>query len=209
MLSTLTPAGLAAPAVLAALVIAGCGSQATPPRSATTHAVSTPAAVRVAVSAAGHSSRRSSTGRLPRRAAAVQRYLGRRMRKPEVDNEGPDKPVAGRAPAWTYEVALTPAPGRAARTGAVTARVTLRGRRVCWQFAHTGSAAMTGATATIHVGAHGRTGPEIVVFGPRFSPRGCIVVRPVVVNSIAAAPHLYYLRLAGRAWPGGAIRAQL
>jgi hypothetical protein len=45
-----------------------------------------------------------------------------------------------------------------------------------------------------------------VVFGTRFSPRGCIVVRSAVVNSIAAAPHLYYLRLSSR---GGAARGQL
>jgi hypothetical protein len=61
-------------------------------------------------------------------------------------------------------------------------------------------------SATIHVGTKGRNGPVVVVFGARYKRRGCVVVAPVVVNSIASAPRAYYVRLVT---PKGAVRAQL
>jgi hypothetical protein len=193
------------PPVLAALVIVGCGGQSRP--TPATDAGPTPVAAGKATSATVRHVARSTTGRPQGKPVPVEQYLAKRMLKPEKDNEGPDKPVPGRAPSWSYHVVLARGVAHAQRGAAVTAQVTLRGSRVCWQFTHVDSVTAAGTAApTIHVGAHGRTGPELVVFGTRFSPRGCIVVRSAVVNSIAAAPHLYYLRLAYR---GGAARGQL
>ena len=189
--------------VLAALVVGGCGGQSRPTSPA--EAGRTPVAAGKTTSAAvGHV--HSTTGRPQGKPVPVTRYLAKRVLKPEEDNEGPDKPARGRAPSWSYRVVLARAVAHAPRA-VVTAQVTLRGRRVCWQFIHLDPVTAAGAVATtIHVGAHGRTGPELVVFGTRFSQRGCTVVRSAVVNSIAAAPHLYYVRLAYR---GGAARGQL
>jgi hypothetical protein len=193
------------PPVLAALVIVGCGGQLRP--TPATDAGPTPVATGKATSATVQHVVRSTTGRPQGKPVPVERYLAKRMLKPEEDNEGPDKPARGRAPLWSYHVVLARAVAHAPRGAALTAQVTLRGSRVCWQFTHVDPVTAASAVATtIHVGAHGRTGPELVVFGTRFSPRGCIVVRSAVVNSIAAAPHLYYLRVAYR---GAAARGQL
>jgi hypothetical protein len=68
---------------------------------------------------------------------------------------------------------------------------------------------MVPTAAAIHDGTKGKTGPALVVFGARYRPQGCTVVRPVVVNAIASAPHFYYLSLATASQPKGALRAQL
>jgi hypothetical protein len=63
--------------------------------------------------------------------------------------------------------------------------------------------------ASIHQGSKRANGPVVVALHARYAPRGCTVVAPVVLNSIIATPHLYYLSLGSATTPGGTLRAQL
>lgn len=127
----------------------------------------------------------------------AQVYLKKQAEKKQFDNEGPEHPRPGSAPTWSYNVKL------AGPNGLAKAVISLRGKHVCWRF---DGARSKPSAAAIHVGSRGKSGRVLVVFGARFTPRGCIVVAPVVVNSIAAAPHFYYLSLLT---PRGALRSQL
>jgi hypothetical protein len=182
----------------AATLLAGCGNQslATPTSGA-------------------------ATGR-PKKLAPAQEYIVNRAHKRAKDDEGPQKLTPGRAPLWSYHVVLTgEKAGRGISSSTTRALVTLRANRVCWRFGTLSApvaptaafggirAALAPAAADIHLGARGRTGPVVVVFGARFVARGCIVVRPVVVNSIAAAPRFYYLNLVAARHPHEVLRAQL
>lgn len=192
------------------LLIAGCGGQA-----ATSSQSST------STQAARPKQSTKSTFNV-RHQKPARRYLVKRAQKAEDDNEGPEDPIAGSAPRWAYHVVLTgnnavPPAG----SSSTAAHVTLRGRKVCWRFGVLpSSSSNSGAfgrvrknlnptSAQIHIGAKGKTGPVVVVFGPRYKPAGCIVVRPVVVNAIASAPHYYYLNVVTARYPKGALRAQL
>jgi hypothetical protein len=139
-----------------------------------------------------------------------------------ADNEGPQKPTPMKYVTWAYRVALA---GRhlsdGSSVGSTAATVRLRNSRICWSFTKvptvsTSSAALghlhatlTSIQASINIGPKGKTGPVLVPLGVRFSTSGCTNVARVVVNTIAAAPHLYYLRLAGQRFSNVAIRAQL
>jgi hypothetical protein len=152
----------------------------------------------------GSQSSTSSTGAAGKPApkhSKAQRYLTKLAHRPQVDNEGPEVPRPGRAPTWSYRVSL------AGETGSARALINLHGNHVCWRFERVRTHSSPLAPA-IHVGAKGHSGHLVVVFGASFTPSGCIVVRPVVVNSIAAAPHFYYVSVA-TANGHGALRSQL
>lgn len=139
-----------------------------------------------------------------------------------VDNEGPEKPTPMKYVTWSYKVALA---GRrlsdGSSVGSTGATVRLRNSRVCWSFTKvptvsTSSAALgrlkvglSAMQASINIGPKGRTGPVLVPLGVHFATSGCTNVARVVLNTIAAAPHRYYLRLAGQRFSNVAIRAQL
>lgn len=192
------------------LLIAGCGGQAaTSSQSSSSSQSARP----------GQATKSTFNVRHQKPA---RRYLVKRAQKAEDDNEGPEKPIAGSNPRWSYHVVLTATnAGPRAASSSTAARVTLRGHRVCWRFGALPSSFSSSAafgrvrknlnptSAQIHVGAKGKTGPVVVVFGPRYKPAGCIVVRPVVVNAIASAAYYYYLNVVTAKYPKGALRAQL
>lgn len=142
----------------------------------------------------------------PQKQSPAQQYIHKRESRLERDNEGPDNPPPGRPATWSYQVR-----GRAAGGSSFSAVLSLRADHVCWRFRGRGLPGTSGPASgpTIRIGAHGRSGPAVVVLGARFSPRGCIAVRPVVVNSIAAAPRLYYLSMRSSGSSAGRARAQL
>lgn len=142
------------------------------------------------------------------------------------DYEGPNKPsIRNPLPARSYRVTLTgrSVVPRVPGTGAVGGIVALRPKthEVCWglgrppratistaAFGHV-RARLTPTSASIHAGAKGANGPLIVPLGTRYMQHGCTPVPPVVLNSIAAAPRLYYLTLVTGQLSKGVLRAQL
>jgi CHRD domain len=188
----------------AALLVAGCGGQSASSEQS------------------GGSGRSKPVSDNLGKQRPARQYLVKRGQKREGDYEGPDKPVRGSNPRWSYHVVLTG--NKAVPRGpssSAPARVTLRGRKVCWRFGSLPRSVSSSAAfgpvrktvaptaAGIHMGAEGKTGPAVVVFGARYRPQGCIVVRPVVVNAIASAPRFFYVNLVTAAHPKGALRAQL
>jgi len=127
-------------------------------------------------------------------------------------------------PAATYRLVLTGTGGRAGSgVGRTVGMVKLipATHAVCWRFtgapkvvvksAALGRVQMTlrPRNASIHQGGKRANGPEIVPLDARYRQRGCVAVAPEVINSIAAAPRFYYLRLDVTARPAGILRAQL
>jgi hypothetical protein len=110
--------------------------------------------------------------------------------------------------------AAAPAAGRvrlAARLtghGRGSATVTFAGARACWAIRGLQGVGRPSA-ATIRQGAAGRSGPVIVRLGRRYAASGCTTVTPALAQAIAAQPGGFYVSLATRAHPQGAVRGQL
>lgn len=201
---------------MTAIAVAGCGSQSQQahkgklgvPEGGTVPTITMNPAAGSPEPKTGHGrSLGPHTVRAPRNAA---------------DNEGPDKPTPMKYVTWSYKLKLA---GRhmsdGSSVGSTAATVRLRNSKICWSFSKVPSvsassaalgrvhADLTAMQATINIGPKGKTGPVLVPLGVHFSTNGCTNVARVVVNTIAAAPHLYYLRLAGQRFSNVAIRAQL
>ena len=201
-------------AAVAAIAVAGCGSQSDQAQKRGVPEGGTVPTLTMNP-AAGYPEPKTGQGR---------RLGPHSVRAPRnaADNEGPDKPTPMKYVSWSYKVKVA---GRhmadGSSVGSTAATVRLRNSKVCWNFAKVPSvsassaalgrlhADLTAMQATINIGTRGRTGPVLVPLGVHFSTAGCTNVARVVVNTIAAAPHLYYLRLAGQRFSNVAIRAQL
>jgi hypothetical protein len=111
---------------------------------------------------------------------------------------GPRAPSSGR-------IALA---ARLTGHGGGRATVTFSGARACWTIRGLRGVARPSA-ATIRQGAAGRSGPVIVRLGRGFRASGCTTVTPALGQAIAARPAGFYVSVATRAHPGGAVRGQL
>ncbi len=174
--------------------------------------------------AAGHSAGRAArpTARHAVALAPARKYLVARARVPHDDDEASEyvRPAHNRTS--SYRVTLSgDRPGARSGAGGATAVVLVRPNRVCWRFGTFPRRAVASralgrtrvapapSVATIRSGGRGSSGPVVVVLGARFTQRGCIAVRPVVANSIAAAPYYYYLSVVTARDRMGAFRGQL
>jgi hypothetical protein len=97
---------------------------------------------------------------------------------------------------------------RLAGRGRGSATVTIAGARVCWTIRNLHGVARPPA-ATIRHGAAGRTGPVMVRLGRRYRASGCTAIPAALGASIAARPRDFYVAVATRAHPRGAVRGQL
>jgi hypothetical protein len=97
---------------------------------------------------------------------------------------------------------------RLAGHGRGSATVTFAGARACWTIRGLHGVGRPSA-ATIRQGAAGRNGPVIVRLGRRYAAAGCTAVTPALAQAIAAQPGGYYVSVATRAHPQGAVRGQL
>jgi hypothetical protein len=97
---------------------------------------------------------------------------------------------------------------RLAGHGRGSATVTFAGARACWSIRGLRGVGRPSA-ATIRQGAAGRSGPVIVRLGRRYAASGCTTVTPALAQAIAAQPGGFYVSLATRAHPQGAVRGQL
>jgi hypothetical protein len=88
------------------------------------------------------------------------------------------------------------------------ASVTFAGTRACWTIRGLRGVARPSA-ATIRSGTAGQNGPVIVRLGRTFRASGCTTVAAALGAAIAARPAAFYVSVATRAHPGGAVRGQL
>jgi hypothetical protein len=104
-----------------------------------------------------------------------------------------------------------PSSGRVALAARLTghgsgrATVTFSGTRACWAIRGLHGVARPRA-ATIR---QGPSGPVIVRLGRGFHASGCTTVTAALGQAIAAQPGGFYLTVATRAEPGGAVRGRL
>ena len=121
-------------------------------------------------------------------------------------------PFQARIKARSYHLRLA-AWGRPAassqRTASAVLTIARRRDEVCWRFT-----AMRGVTtplfADVHRGSGGAPGPVVIQLGTTFRPSGCVTgVAPAMLTAIENRPAGYYLTVADRAHPLGAIRAHL
>jgi CHRD domain len=101
-----------------------------------------------------------------------------------------------------------PLAARLAGHGRGSATVTISGARVCWTIRNLrGVAHPTGVT--LRQGTAGRTGPVLARLGRRYRASGCTAIAAALGRSIAARPGGFYVAVATRAHPAGAVRGQL
>jgi hypothetical protein len=230
-----TTPGLALGGV-AAIALAGCGGQARhgahPEASARTTATSSVASTATVASGGGSRGKDAAGDRRRTRAADRQaiavapgRSKAARHLRQEEPPTGEDPPV-GRAPTtqptWSYQAHLpaqTTTHQRLSHTLTVT--INLHGNRVCWKFGTTPTvyvstsafgrvrAALKPTSASIDADAHGHSGAVLIPLGVRYSSRGCAGVAPSLVNTVAAAPKLYYLQVSASRFPAITVRGQL
>jgi len=109
------------------------------------------------------------------------------------------------APPADGRVALA---GRLAGHGRGSASITIAGTRACWTFRNMHGVGRP-TSATVRQGAAGHSGPVMVRLGRRYRASGCTTIAAALGRSIAARPGGFYVSVATRAHPGGAVRAQL
>ena len=105
---------------------------------------------------------------------------------------------------------VVPPPGDPDGRG--SARITIRGTRVCWRLVVPGI--QDPHAAHIHVGRRGAEGPPIVPLFLRHTSlerpkRGCVRAGAVEARDIARRPGRYYLNVHNDEFPNGAVRGQL
>jgi ubiquinone/menaquinone biosynthesis C-methylase UbiE len=100
--------------------------------------------------------------------------------------------------------------GGGAKGGAGAAVIALHGSsKICWRFAHLHG--FVGATgARIDAGANGKPKPVLTLStGSRLHHHGCVRASRSIVSAIRHNPHGYYVDIASRQYPAGAVRARL
>ncbi|MHB8657108.1 MAG: CHRD domain-containing protein [Solirubrobacteraceae bacterium] len=118
----------------------------------------------------------------------------------------------GRSHVYRLELtggAETP-PGAPSGGGSAVIALHDSSHRVCWRFSHLHG--FTSATfAHIHHGTKGTSGPVVVALSltPKLHHRGCVASGPSLIKAIESDPSGYYVNIHSRAYPGGAVRAQL
>jgi hypothetical protein len=211
-------------AVAGTLLLAGCGGHSSGSSSTplTSHTATKAMAQITATEAHVAPARRAIAKKL-----RGQALTGHSSKPPNglEDNEGPRKPRAHSAlPARSYQITVT---GKSSRLTTINGgsvgvvQLLPKTRQVCWEFARLPTVVVRTAafgrvrmvlrpqTASIHAGARGATGPVVAALYGRYVAHGCAAIAPVVLNSILAAPHLYYVSLGSAISPTGVLRAQL
>jgi hypothetical protein len=107
-------------------------------------------------------------------------------------------------------------PGPGDPNGRGTARVSLRGQRICFELAWRNIDAPT--AAHIHIGSRRVAGPVVVgllsvpapgLGAPVTSVGGCADADRTLITAIRRDPRNYYVNIHNVAYPAGAIRGQL
>jgi hypothetical protein len=86
--------------------------------------------------------------------------------------------------------------------------LTLKTGRICWKFSHL--ARLGGPTrAAIRFRQAGKPGRSVLALGRRFSRRGCLTPAASVYEPLVESPRNYYVVVASRRHPQGAVRGRL
>ncbi len=80
--------------------------------------------------------------------------------------------------------------------------------RLCWTFSRLVSFGRP-TKARIHRGVTREKGPAVLSLGRHFAPKGCVHASERVLEPIEEAPSGFYVIIATRRYPGGAVRGQL
>ena len=97
---------------------------------------------------------------------------------------------------------------RGARRGRGRATIRVSGPRVCWTFGRVHGIDKPRA-ALINKAIPGEFGPLMVKLGKRFKSAGCVTAGPGIAQAIAQSPRSFYVTIATRRFPLGAVRGQL
>lgn len=104
----------------------------------------------------------------------------------------------------------TAAPGNLEGTGTATLRIDPVASRLCWELTVRGIGVAT--EARLLRGAAGTEGVAVVPLrtpGPDGRSEGCTPILPAIAAELSRAPYFFYVEVATRDYPGGAIRGQL
>lgn len=91
--------------------------------------------------------------------------------------------------------------------GTGTAKVTVSGRKVCWDF-KLAKVAKPNA-AHIHKGKAGVAGPVVVPLGASYKANGCTTTTMANVAALSAKPGSFYVNIHNARYAAGAVRGQL
>ena len=97
---------------------------------------------------------------------------------------------------------------RGAKHGRAHASLRFAGRRVCWSIRRVRGIDRP-RVASIYKAIPGEFGPLMVRLGKRYRATGCVTARQGIAESIARSPQGFYLSIATRRFPLGAVRGQL
>ncbi len=126
-------------------------------------------------------------------------------------SSGQEATAAGGAVRGTsFSVAMSSSaevPKSVSSTGSGTAKVTIDGTRVCWDFTLNG--VKNPDAAHIHQGGPSESGPVIVPLGTGFARTGCTTATPAAVRQILSDPAGHYVNVHSVTYPDGAVRGQL
>jgi hypothetical protein len=91
--------------------------------------------------------------------------------------------------------------------GTGTAKITVDGRRVCWNL--TTSKVAKPNAAHIHKGKAGKAGPVAVPLGATYKAKGCTTTTNAVGIALTAKPGDFYVNIHNAKYAAGAVRGQL
>ncbi len=164
------------------------------------------AAATLVVAACGSSKKSSSSASTPAGVTTTPKHHAKKKTKKH-------KPPPA-VPSRTYKLKLAGKNEipKGAPKGTADAVISLRGKslEVCYKF--TGLSGFTKPTfAHIHQGGAGIAGNIVVPLstGAAFKPAGCVKTSAALIKAIAGNPHVYYVNIHNKQYPGGAVRSQL
>ena len=97
---------------------------------------------------------------------------------------------------------------KGAAHGRARASLRITGRKVCWSISGVRGIGRP-RTASIYKAIPGEFGPLMARLGGRYRAAGCVKARVGIAEAIARSPEGFYLSIATRRYPLGAVRGQL
>src|ERR671930_2105753 len=123
---------------------------------------------------------------------------------------GNSSATASESSGTSFSVAMTGSaevPKSISNAASGTAKVTVNGTDVCWDFKLNGVDEPN--AAHIHRGGPSVSGPVVVPLGGKFSRKGCTTATKAAAREILADPGNHYVNVHSVTFPDGVVRGQL